>query len=101
MTKKQITYKIFNSKLLLAKGYTQKVLDKVIEDIINIPFENREKSLAQFAINAIYESQFCHQEDFDALYKMGWTQKDVFDVIEHTGTIFRNSRILEAYWVKE
>ncbi len=93
--------KMFNSKLLLSKGYTQKMLDKAIEDIINIPFEDREKALVQFAIKAIYESQSCHQEDFDALYKMGWSQKDVFDVIEHAGTIFRNGRILEAYWVKE
>jgi len=101
MTKKQITYKIFNSKLLLAKGYTQKVLDRVVKDIINIPFEDREKALAQFAIKAIYKSQFCHQEDFDALYKMGWSQKDVFDVIEHAWTIFRNGWILEAYLIKE
>lgn len=93
--------KHFNSKLLLAQGYTQKILDEVVEDIANIPFEKREKALALFAIKAIYESQSCTQNDFDALYAMGWSQKDVFDLIEHAGTIFRNGRILEAYRIKE
>ena len=90
--------KMFNSKLLLSKGHTQEVLDMVVEDIINIPFKDREKALAEFAIKAIYESKSCNQEDFDALYEMGWSQKDVFDVVEHAGTIFRNGRILTAYY---
>jgi hypothetical protein len=41
------------------------------------------------------------QSDFDALYEMGWTQRDVFDAIEHAATLLRNGRILTAYSSKE
>ena len=89
--------KMFNSKLLLAKGYSQEQLELVIDDIAKIPFEKRDKALVRFALKAIYNSKFCQQEDFETLYEMGWTQKDVFDVIEHAGTIFKNGRILTTY----
>ena len=93
--------KIFNSKLLLTKGYMQEQLDEVILNIENIPFDKRSQSLAVHAIKAIYQSKGMIQSDFDTLYAMGWTQKDVFDVIEHAGTIFRNGRILTSYAIKE
>lgn len=93
--------KMFNSKMLLAKGYTQEQLDAVIENIDTVPFDDKHKLLALNAIKAIYESKSFTQHHFDALYNMGWSQKDVFDAIEHAGTIFRNGRILTAYAIKE
>ncbi len=93
--------KMFNSKMLLSKGYAQEQLDAVIENIDTVPFDDKHKNLALHAIKAIYESKSFTQGDFDNLYTMGWTQKDVFDTIEHTGTIFRNGRILTAYAIKE
>jgi len=92
--------KIFNTKMLLAKGYTQEQLDTVIEDISVVPFNDAHQHLATYAIKAIYESKTCTQCNFDALYAMGWTQKDVFDAIEHAGNIFRNGRILTTYAMK-
>lgn len=92
--------KMFNSKMLLARGYTQKQLDEVIVNIGTVPFDRKHQQLASYTIKAIYESKSFMQNDFNALYEMGWTQKDVFDAIEHAGTIFRNGRILTTYMVK-
>lgn len=92
--------KMFNTKLLLLKGYTQKQLDDSIEDMTLVPFDTRHQLLAQKALKAIYKSRQFTQEDLDQLYTQGWTQKDVFDAVEHAGTIFRNGRILTAYTQK-
>jgi hypothetical protein len=89
--------KMFNTKYLQSKGYTQEQLDEVIKDISLVPFDDKHKALAKHALKALYESREVTQNDFDALYKIGWTQKDVFDAIEHTGTLFRNGRIMLAY----
>ena len=89
--------KMFNTQLLLAKGYGQNVLDDVVANITNVPFDKRHQALVTHALNAIYHGDALGQSDFDVLYEMGWSQKDVFDVIEHAGTIFRNGRILRAY----
>lgn len=93
--------KMFNSQLLLQKGYGQNILDNAIDNIRTIPFDHRHQSLATHAIRAIYDSKNVTQNDFNALYEMGWSQKDVFDAIEHAGTIFRNGRILMTYSKKD
>ena len=93
--------KMYNTKMLLTKEYTQTQLDDAVEHIETVPFDDRHKQLAIHAIKAIYESGACMQKDFDALYEMGWTQKDVFDAIEHAATLLRNGRILTAYSTKE
>ncbi|MCF6243788.1 MAG: hypothetical protein L3J43_01980 [Sulfurovum sp.] len=93
--------KAFNTKYLLTKEYTQNQLDATIKDIDAMPFDDKHKALAQYALKVIYESKSCTQNDLDALYTMGWTQKDVFDGVEHACTLFRNGRILTAYSEKE
>ncbi len=93
--------KMFNSRLLLSKGYRQEILDSVVADITLVPFDERHQRLAEIAIKAIYESEALVQEDLEALYGIGWSQKDVFDAIAHTGEILKNGRILKAYAIKE
>ncbi len=89
--------KAFNSKFILNRGYTQEQIDKAVADISDIPFDDKHKELAKFAKKVIYNSKECNKPDFERLYKMGWSQKDVFDGIEHAGTLLRNGRILTAY----
>ena len=93
--------KMMNTKLLLSKGYTQEQLDEVIQDIALVPFDEKHKALASHAVKALYQCKEVTQNNFDILYEMGWTQKDVFDAIDHTGTLFRNGRIMSAYSKKE
>jgi len=92
--------KMYNMKMLCEKEYTQEVADAVIRDIGRVPLDEKHQALARFALKATYESAQCVQKDFEALYEMGWTQKDVFDAIEHAGMLLRNGRILTAYMTK-
>ena len=92
--------KMYNTHFLKAKGYDDKQLECTVLDIKSVPFDTKHKALAAFAIKAIYESGACSEEDFEKLYEMGWSQKDIFDAIEHAGSIFRNGRLLTAYSTK-
>jgi len=89
--------KQYNTQFLLAKGYTQKQLDAVISDIMAVPFDEKHQVLASHAIRVVYESKQIVAEDFEALYALGWSQKDVFDAIDHATTLLKNGRILTAY----
>ena len=91
--------KQFNTQFLLAKGYEQSQLDAGIENIAAVPFDERHQALVTFAMRAIYEGRDIGSDDFDALKAMGWSQKDIFDVVAHTGDILKNGRILTAYGV--
>ena len=79
--------------MLLLLGY----IIEVVKDIAFVPFDEKHKALATHALKALYHSKEVNQNDFDVLYEMGWMQKDVFDVIDHAGTLFRNGRIMTAY----
>ena len=92
--------KSFNTKLLLSRGFEQSKLDSAITDIKEIPFDEKHKALGAFAIKAMYESAKCVQDDLDRLFEMGWSQKDIFDAVEHAGAILKNGRILTAFGVK-
>ena len=89
--------KTYNTKFLLTKGYTQEQLDRVIEKITTLPLDSNHQALAAHAVRAIYESREVVRADFEKLYSMGWSQKDVFDAIDHAGTLLRNGRILTTY----
>jgi len=93
--------KAFNTRFLLAREYAQTELDDTIADISSIPFDEKHKALAQHALKVIYKSKDCTQSDLDALYEMGWSQKDVFDGVKHALTLFRNGRLLTAYSKKD
>ena len=93
--------KAYNTTMLKQKGYTEEIIKAVVEDIASVPLDVDHQALVSFAIKAIYESAQCDQEDLERLYTMGWSQKDVFDAVEHAGTLFRNGRILTAYALKE
>ena len=89
--------KAFNTKLLLSRKYSQNQLDKAVEDIYSVPFDEKHQALATFAIKSMYQSRLCIASDFESLYAMGWSQKDVFDAVSHAGMILKNGRILMTY----
>jgi len=93
--------KKFNTTLLLSKGYIQIQLDTVVTNVLTLPLDSKHQALGAFSIKVIYESKSCNRDDFEELYKMGWSQKDVFDAIEHAGIILTNGRILTAYSIKD
>jgi len=91
--------KEFNRKMLLV-NYSQELIDNAIDNIESIPLDNRHIELAKLALKVIYNSLTVTSKDFDKLFTLGWSQKDIFDCIEHAGTLFRNGRILNAYMIK-
>ena len=90
--------KAFNTKMLLV-NYSQDTIDKAVDNIESIPLDNRHIELAKMALKVIYSSLTVTSKDFDNLFTLGWSQKDIFDAIEHAGTLFRNGRILNAYMI--
>jgi hypothetical protein len=90
----------FNTKLLQSRNHKMKVIDNAKLDLSKIPFNEKHKLLAIKSIKAIFDSKNFNQNDFNELYKIGWSDKDIFDSIEHTGFMLRNGRILTAYSIK-
>ena len=90
----------FNKMLLQSRNYEIEVINNSRLDLSKIPFDDRYKLLAIKSIKAIFDSKNFNQNDFNELYKIGWSNRDIFDSIDHTGFMLRNGRILTAYSTK-
>lgn len=96
--KEQFEYCLaFNTKLLLSKGYNEKTLKSVKDDIINIPFDDRHRFLADTAIRAIYSPNNFDHKDIQLLQERGWSHADIYDAIDHAAFLFKNAKIIKAY----
>lgn len=89
--------KVFNKKLLLSLNYTNEQINSVINDISNIPLDNKHKSLAIASIKAIYEYKNFTNEDINNLKNLNWSDEYIYAAIDHTAMLFKNARILRAY----
>lgn len=88
---------LFNTKLLRKKEYSKDLLSLIVKDINNIPFDKKHKELACAAIKSIYNSNDFTNVDIKNLEDLFWTSSDIYDAIDHTAFLFKNSRIIKAY----
>lgn len=87
----------FNGKLLKSRGYSDEDIDQVGRDIAAVPFDNKLKTLAEEGIRAVYNPDDFRGQDLQELYQLGWTDADIFDVINHAAFLLKNGRIISAY----
>jgi hypothetical protein len=97
-TKEEFSYcKLFNTKLLLAKGYGKKDIKNIKDDISNIPLDDRHQLLAQKAILAVYSAELFSITDINELKELSWSDSDIYDAIDHACFLFKNAKIIKAY----
>ncbi len=87
----------FNTELLKSKGYTDEIIDRTRHDITTVPFENKIKILAEKGMKAIYSSSDFGLEDLRDLYKLNWSDTEIFEVINHAAFLLKNGKIISAY----
>lgn len=87
----------FNSNLLKKMGYSEEIITKAKHDISTVPFEPKEKCLATMAIKALYHPDLFSKNDLEELYTYNWSDKDIYDAIDHAGFLLKNGRIISSY----
>ena len=87
----------FNHNLLKSNGYSEEIIANTIRNISTIPLKPEEQVLAAKGIKAIYHPSDFNKTDLLELYKLGWNDKDIYDVIDHAGFILKNGRIISCY----
>jgi len=85
-----------NSKLLLSSGYSKENLKNVIEKK-SLPLDSKFTTLFQKAIKAIEKPHLFCKDDLQELYKLGFSDNDIWDAIDHASFLFKYYKILSAY----
>jgi len=88
---------LFNTKLLLSKGYTKDEVEKSISDIEAIPLDDRHKALAKNAVKAIFSPQTFNDKEIESLLSLGWSHSDVYDAVDHVAYLLRYGRVIQVF----
>jgi len=87
----------FNKKLLLSKGYSDEAIDLFEQSADALPMDEKHQALFTTAILAINEPDAFDTDRHEAIKKLGWSEADIYDAIDHAAFLFRFSKILRAY----
>lgn len=87
----------FNHALLLQRGYSSDGLHGLEVSVEALPLDTEHQALFAIAVEAISDSDSLTYEKIEALKKLGWSDADLYDVIDHGASMFKFSKVLRAY----
>lgn len=78
----------FNENFLKMQGMDEEQINIVVKDPRKAPIEDKDREMLVFVMKAIEKPESITQKDMDILYGLGWTDRDIFDALNHgTGMI--------------
>jgi len=89
-----------NTMMLENNGIDAQQIEAYIEDINQAPLDEKLTLLLKKVIKSIYDSHHFTQEDFDALYQVGYSDKTIYKMITYCTSFSGIARRLNTYLVK-
>jgi hypothetical protein len=83
----------FNGSLLKRMGMEESDIEKLYTNPESAPLEEKEKAMLIFVLKALKSPESITQEDIKTLKRVEWTDRDIFDAVNH-GAVTFVSRIM-------
>lgn len=87
----------FNSELLLKMEVNKGLINNIVDEIQNIPFEDKQKVLLLKVLKALYEAEDFNENDLKELYSFGFNDKDFYDLLSYATNFMSKSKMIEVY----
>ncbi len=68
-----------NAGMLLRRGYTEDEIKQGITNPAEVRLTDKEKAMLHFVLKIMFEPEKIEEADVDALRKMGWSDKEIFE----------------------
>lgn len=92
----------FNSSLLqMLTDITDEQLEAVKVDPDTASLAERDKAMLLFVLKCVKTPDAVEQADVDALKKMDWTEKDIFEAANHGADMIRHGTLFKAFKMAE
>jgi len=92
----------FNSSLLqMLTDMTDEQLEAVKADPAAAPLDEKDKAILLFVMKCIITPDAVCKSDIDALKKMDWTEKDIFEAAHHGADMIRHGTLFKAFKMAE
>lgn len=88
----------FNGGILqMFAGVTEAQMDAMLDDPAAAPLPDRDKAMLLFVLKAVETPDAVTQEDVDALRKMDWTDRDIFDATAHGAGMVQHGILFKTF----
>ncbi len=87
----------FNSTLLQKMEVDEQLINNIVENIQNIPFDTKQKTLLLKVLKAIYDADKFDKDDLKELYALDFSDKDFFELLSYATNFMGKSKMIEIY----
>ena len=87
----------FNKNFLLMQGMSEDDIQKVVEDPLQAPLEDKDRAMLAFVMKAIKTPDAVAEEDMTQLRDLGWTDTDILDALTHGTNMIGSSILMKAF----
>ncbi len=87
----------FNKKFLMLQGMSEADIEKMEQDPLQVPLDDKDRALAAFVIKAIKTPDAVEKRDVDRLREMGWSDGDVLDAVAHGTNMVGSSILMKTF----
>ena len=87
----------FNKNFLKLQGMTDDDIQKIEEDPLQAPLDDKDRTMVAFVIRAIASPEAIDQKDMDQLHELGWTDSDVLDALSHGTNMIASSILMKTF----
>ena len=87
----------FNKNFLKMQGMSENDIEKIAEDPLKAPLDDRDRVMLGFVMKAIKTPDAIVQEDTDQLHDLGWTDSDILDALAHGTNMIGSSILMKTF----
>ena len=87
----------FNRALLKKQGLSEDEIEKMEQDPLQTPLDDKDRAMVAFVIKAIKKPDGVEQRDVDHLHDLGWMDSDILDALVHGTNMVGSSILMKAF----
>jgi alkylhydroperoxidase family enzyme len=87
----------FNRNLLKMQGLSDEDIDKMEEDPLQTPLDDKDRAMVAFVMKAVKTPDAVEKQDVDQLHEQGWTDSDILDALAHGTNMVASSILMKAF----
>ncbi len=87
----------FNRNLLKMQGLSDEDIEKMENDPLNAPLDDKDRAMVAFVMKAVKTPDAVDQQDMDDLHEQGWADSDIMDALAHGTNMIASSILMKTF----
>jgi hypothetical protein len=87
----------FNRKMLKMQGLSDEDIEKMENDPLQAPLDDKDCAMVAFVMKAIKEPDVVEKQDMDRLHDLGWMDSDIMDALAHGTNMIGSSILMKTF----